>query len=70
MDIKLEEVEWFGLVSTILGVITFITISCWDGISGSMLWQHSEDYGLGQIVGMAGSGLYSMWALAINRKWH
>ena len=69
MEIKLREVEVFGLVSTILGVAIFITVAFWDVICARMYWRHAEGYGLWQVVMMAGSGLYSMWALAIRAKW-
>lgn len=69
MVIKLEEVELFGLISTILGIAIFITVCFWDVICGRMFWRHSEGYGAWQILMMAGSGLYSMWGLSMKIKW-
>ena len=69
MDIKLEEVKWFGLVSTFIGVAIFIVACSFDLIAGKMAWQHQEGLGTGQVLLMAMSGIYSMWALSINVKW-
>ena len=65
MEIKLKEVEWFSLVSMVLGIAIFIVLCFWDTIAGDRI-RHNEGYGYLQILGMAGSGLYSMWAAAIR----
>lgn len=69
MKIILKEVEWFGLVSTLGGVIVFIAACSWDMWLGVSM-NHYEGYGWRQILTMAVSGLYSMWALSIWDKWH
>lgn len=69
MEIKLDEVEWFGAVSTVGGVAIFIVACFWDSIVGVHV-AHNEGYGLAQILVMAISGIYSGWSLSINRKWH
>jgi len=68
VEIKLDEVEYFGLVSTAVGVIVFIVVCSWDSLVGITV-NHHNGYGWMQILIIASSGLYSMWALAINRKW-
>lgn len=74
MKIDLKEIEWFSLVSMIIGISAFMVICIWDDIV-SMAVFHSQiayhkGYGSWQILGMASSGLYSMWSLAIRSKWN
>lgn len=68
MEIKLEEVEHFGFVSMLMGIIVFIIACSWDNLLGITM-NHHTGYGWFQMTVMAGSGLYSMWAYTINLKW-
>ena len=67
---RLREVELFGYVSTALGIAIFVVACCWDMIAGRMLWHHNAGLGLHQKLLMAGSGLYSFWALSLAGSWH
>ena len=70
MKDDIKEMEMFGLVSLFIGIAIFIASCFWDVIAGRMLWHHNQGYGWEQIVTMSMSGLYSLWALTINRKWN
>ena len=69
MEIKLEEVQQFGLVSCFLGAIICITVCSWDMIAGRMFWRHSLGLGWQQILLIAASGIYTFWAYCIHLKW-
>jgi len=69
MNIKLKEAEWFYLVSTIIGIGIFIFACTWDSLLGITMNHHSG-YGWFQILVMAASGLYSLWALTLRSTWN
>ena len=66
--INLQEVKWFGLVSMFMGAIIFIVTAFWDNMVGIQVVHH-DGYGLGQILVMATSGIYTLWAYFIHLKW-
>ena len=69
MNIKIKEVAQFALVSMYIGVTIFLIICFWDNLIGIQA-PNNKGYGTAQIVGMAVSGLYSLWAWNINMKWN
>ena len=68
MNIKLEEVQHFGLVSMFIGLGIFVFTASWDGVAGIHI-NHNQGYGWMQVLGMASSGMYSLWAYSIHLKW-
>ena len=68
MNIKLREIAKFSFVSMYLGIALFCAILAWDRFAGVHV-AHNEGLGWMQILALAGSGMYSMWAWAINLKW-
>ena len=69
MGIEPKEVEYFGLASMIIGVCVFIFACSWDSVLGITV-NHAQGYGWMQILVIASSGLYSLWAFTINRNWN
>jgi hypothetical protein len=68
MNIDLREVEWFGLVSELMGMVLVVLGIFWDEIAGIQI-QHSAGLGWMQILWIAFWGLYSFWAWHINKTW-
>ena len=68
MTVHLKEVQHFGLVSMFIGFGVFLFIGFWDGIAGIHV-NHNQGYGWMQVLGMASSGIYSLWAYSIHLKW-
>jgi len=69
MSIQLKEVQHFGFVSMILsGMVCLFAIS-WDFTVGSYVITRNNGYGWMQILVIAGSGLYSLWAWLIHLKY-
>ena len=68
MDIKLEEVQWFGFVSMLMGMCVFVIACIWDNVIG-VTAHHNEGYGAFQITVIAASGLYTFWAYSVHLKW-
>jgi len=68
MDIQLKEVQHFGLVSMILSAIVCLFAISWDFTVGSYVITRHDGYGYMQILVIAGSGLYSLWAWTIHLK--
>jgi hypothetical protein len=69
MDIKLKEAEWFYLVSTVIGVGVFVFACSWDSMVGITI-NHNHGYGWMQILIIATSGMYLLWALTLRSTWN
>ena len=68
MDVNLKEVQRFSEVSMVMGSLVFIVACVWDNVIGITAY-HNEGYGWMQIMVLATSGLYTLWAYFIHLKW-
>jgi hypothetical protein len=68
-EFRANELETFALVSAVIGVVMFFVGLCWDMIAKSQFIVYRPGLGAMQIIWMAGSALYVLWAGSIFMKW-
>ena len=68
MDVNLKEVQRFSEVSMVMGSCVFVVACVWDNVIG-VTTNHNEGYGWMQILVIAGSGLYTLWAWKVHYVW-
>lgn len=68
MDIDLKEIEWYGFISMLMGIVLTLIGCFWDRFLGVSI-SHHEGYGSLQILWISFWGLYSFWSWSINLKW-
>ena len=67
-EFRINEVESFALVATIVGIAMFGIGLAWDKIAGVQI-AHNPGLGLGQILWCAFWGVFSVWGMLIATKW-
>jgi vacuolar-type H+-ATPase subunit I/STV1 len=69
VDFKSENLEWYFIVSGVIGVLALVGGIFFDVIAGKFLLVHQAGFGTGQVLWCFSSALYLVWTIINMKNW-